>query len=99
MSERRSRTPLILLLLLTGCSHSPCPAPPRTVPPPLVQVTVDRPPCPLPALPAPIQLGGTAEQGGDRVLVTRAALADLGAYLEGLRSWIGAASTCLEVTP
>jgi hypothetical protein len=53
------------------------------------------PECVLPPLPQPVTFVGFPD--GERIFVTKTDLADLGRYLLGMRQWIEAASSCLEV--
>jgi len=87
---------VLVLLALSACCGArevtrPCPESPR--PPPEI-VVLPPPTCALPAWPDAPDLGATPHPDGG-VIVTRAGLANLGAYAAGVVAWADAAMSCL----
>jgi hypothetical protein len=62
-------------------------------PPAIIKVRPDPVPCDLPALPEPVQVVGMA--AADGIYVTKTDVANLAAYLVGIRGWVRAAAICL----
>lgn len=63
-------------------------------PPAVIHVQPDPVPCRLPVLPEPVQVVGMATPDG--IYVTKTDVANLAAYIVGVRGWIRAAALCLE---
>ncbi len=87
------------ILIGSSCRSAPtCPKLPIAATPAAeIRVTPSRLPCLLPALPRPVMLVGIPDtETPSRIYVTKTDLGNLAGYLIGLRSWVQAASVCLE---